>query len=96
VSSDADLWSIAADLETSIDEAPLVGDALEVGTLCAALYSEDELWYRSRVTELDRDGGNAVVLFIDYGNSDTVAIDSLRCLLTEPLLNLDPQAIRYW
>ncbi|CAL1285704.1 unnamed protein product [Larinioides sclopetarius] len=48
------------------------------GMPCCAKYSYDENWYRCEVTDLTENG--AVVLYVDYGNSETVPIDNLRKL----------------
>ncbi|XP_066992259.2 tudor domain-containing protein 1 [Anabrus simplex] len=37
------------------------------GTICAALFPEDELWYRAEILSLNENG--IEVFFIDYGNS---------------------------
>ena len=46
-----------------------------IGTLCAALFT-DGSWYRGRITALAPSG--AEVLYLDYGNSDTVVVSELR------------------
>ncbi|GBM95447.1 hypothetical protein AVEN_54996-2 [Araneus ventricosus] len=52
---------------------------------CCAKYSYDENWYRCEVTDLTENG--AVVLYVDYGNSETVPTDNLR--------KLEPQFIDF-
>ena len=37
------------------------------GDVCAAKFSQDGQWYRAKVEKLDA-GGQATVLFTDYGN----------------------------
>ncbi|XP_028046299.1 maternal protein tudor isoform X2 [Monomorium pharaonis] len=49
---------------SSIDGIP------EEGTLCAAVYSIDDLWYRAEVLDADED--ITTVRFIDYGNTDII------------------------
>lgn len=42
----------------------------EEGTLCVAIYSIDDLWYRAEVLDADED--ITTVRFIDYGNTDVI------------------------
>ena len=61
----------------------------KVGGYCCALFDEDGLWYRAKVTS--RGATEYVVFFLDYGNSATVKKSSLRAL--DP--SLDPKAGKY-
>ena len=45
---------------------------LQVGDVIAALFSEDETWYRASVSCVNPDG-SVSVMFIDYGNSETIS-----------------------
>ena len=58
------------------------------GDLVVAQFSDDGLWYRARVTNLCEDGRSYKVLFVDYGNSDIVAMENLRSL--DPSLATHP------
>ena len=61
------------------------------GTLCAALFSADDRWYRVRV--LGNAGrGDYDIKFIDYGNSAKVNESALRKLPAH-LLAFEPQAM---
>jgi hypothetical protein len=69
---------------TSVDEAmdqfdPNTAEMLEKpikkDTLCAALFAEDNTWYRVKVLG-SRPGDKAEVQFVDFGNVTTVKIDS--------------------
>ncbi len=63
-------------------------ETTEEGTLVAALFDDDGLWYRAKVTTVKEEGGYRV-LFIDYGNeADTTALRSLP----EDLISLPPLA----
>ena len=62
---------------------------VEVGLLAAAPYSEDGAPYRARVLSVA--DGEARVLFVDYGNSESVAVSELKALDAE-LAELPPQA----
>lgn len=74
---------------TPLSEAPKAGE------LVAARFSEDAEWYRARVRRNDREAKRADVLFLDYGNAESVPWSSLRPL-TQPQFNLStlrPQAV---
>ena len=49
-----------------------------IGDFCAAKFSEDDLWYRARVTRVDN--AQVDVLYVDYGNSETVGVGSIKVL----------------
>ena len=50
----------------------------QVGDFCAAKYSEDDVWYRARVSKVT--AGGAEVIFVDYGNSETASLANLKVL----------------
>ena len=50
-----------------------------VGEICAAQFSEDNMWYRAEIKTFDDD--NAQVQFIDYGNSEIVSKTQLKQLV---------------
>ncbi|XP_042144375.1 maternal protein tudor-like [Ixodes scapularis] len=72
-------------------QPPLSPECLEVGLPCCALYSEDGAWYRGVVTAVGPTGAD--VFFVDYGNAETVPLESLRAL-PPGLLALPRQALR--
>ncbi|XP_033632805.1 uncharacterized protein LOC117294486 isoform X2 [Asterias rubens] len=49
-----------------------------IGEACVAKYSVDNSWYRVRVDELR--ATQARVLFVDYGNTETVSLDGIKKL----------------
>lgn len=53
---------------------------LKAGDFVAAKFSVDGEWYRARIRRNDRDNKKAEVLFIDYGNSETLPWSELRPL----------------
>ena len=76
------------------NSAPLPG-APKAGDYVAAKFSEDGQWYRARIRRNDRESKKADVVFIDYGNSESVAWSSLRPL-SQPQFSvqtLKPQAV---
>lgn len=56
----------------SINEVPVIP---EIGSTYVA-HSEDSNWYRCQVTTVD--GENVTVTYVDYGNSEVVAVTELR------------------
>ncbi|XP_021350187.1 uncharacterized protein LOC110448334 isoform X2 [Mizuhopecten yessoensis] len=73
------------DLQTFMDgiqekysnqEKPLATEQVTCGTPCVALYGEDGLWYRATV--LAKNNKDIEVMFVDYGNSETVNLSELR------------------
>ncbi|XP_046357075.2 tudor domain-containing 6-like isoform X1 [Haliotis rufescens] len=63
---------------------------LKKGTFCAALYNEDQRWYRAEV--LDITDESVQVKFLDYGNTETVPVSSIR-QLPDTTANFPAQAI---
>ena len=54
-----------------------------LGQLCIAKYSEDDIWYRAKVIQVEKldphgDEYKVKVQFVDYGNEEIVDIDQLR------------------
>ncbi|KAL9130145.1 MAG: hypothetical protein Q9217_001580 [Psora testacea] len=60
--------------EMSLPGPPKAGDYV------SARFSEDGEWYRARIRRNDREAKKADVLFIDYGNSETLPWSELRPL----------------
>lgn len=61
-------------------------------TLCAALFSADNLWYRVRIVS-NAGRGEYEIKFIDYGNTEKVSEANLRKLPAH-LLAYEPQAMQ--
>ena len=49
----------------------------EIGELCCARFTDDGMWYRA-VVEQKLSDSRMLVVFVDYGNQDSVAVDSIR------------------
>ncbi|XP_051951825.1 tudor domain-containing 6-like [Xyrauchen texanus] len=64
-------------------------EAVPVGSACIALFNEDNLWYRAKVTSRDLD--TLFITFIDYGNESKVNVGKVKALPPE-LLDVPPQA----
>ncbi|KNC55364.1 uncharacterized protein AMSG_11020 [Thecamonas trahens ATCC 50062] len=63
---------------------------LKAGVFVAAKFSLDSCWYRAKIVE-KHDDETVTVLFVDYGNSERVALADLRPI-TDAQLELAPQA----
>ena len=61
-----------------------------IGQLCCAIFSQDNCWYRARVTEVQDE--HVKVVFVDYGNTDEIPFSSLRSI-PEKFLRLPAQCI---
>ena len=68
---------LAAHYDSEEGSAELLNDAdVQDGLLCVARSAEDSAWYRAKVAQ--RSADSAVVQFVDYGNSEEVAVAELR------------------
>ena len=67
-------------------------DAMEAGTPCLALFSEDGCWYRGKVLEAGE--GKSKVAFVDYGNEEWVEHVHIKSI-PDDLLKLPVQAVRF-
>ncbi|XP_061943074.1 maternal protein tudor isoform X1 [Apis cerana] len=63
---------------------------LKIGLPCAALY--DNQWYRAQILGIN--GDNIKVLYVDYGNEETVSLTSLRLIRDDLIKKLPAQAIK--
>lgn len=61
---------------------PLSGPP-KVGDIVSAQFTADKQWYRARVRRVDRTANTADLVYIDYGNSESLPFSSLRPL-TQP------------
>ncbi|XP_067679478.1 maternal protein tudor-like isoform X2 [Haliotis asinina] len=61
------------------------------GMAVVAQYSEDDAWYRALVTKMR--GKKVDILFVDFGNSDTVNADALK-EVSPHIINTPMQAIQ--
>jgi hypothetical protein len=55
--------------------------SLNVASYCATVSAEDEQWYRAKILSFDED--KVEVLYVDFGNKETVKADSVRALCRE-------------
>lgn len=74
------------------NSAPLSGPP-KFGQILGAQFSEDNQFYRAKVKSLDRENKKAEVVYIDYGNRESIPWSRLRVLPDEfGLAKLKPQA----
>ncbi|CAH0559264.1 unnamed protein product [Brassicogethes aeneus] len=76
--------------EQSSSQPPL--ENIDLDRCCVCPYSEDDKWYRAKVYNLEgMEYGVVFVLFVDYGNIESVSCSDLRAMKPEwfqlPLLN---------
>lgn len=64
---------------------------LQIGMACVCKYSVDDLFYRARIESINKDNKTVDVVFVDYGNAETVDVNSIKPLSAD-LINLPMQA----
>ena len=79
------------DFYTNLCKEELVLADPTEGLACVAQFAEDESWYRATITNIT--DNQATVIFVDFGNTDTVHLDSLK-EVTDDFLQISPFAIR--
>ncbi|XP_026673866.1 uncharacterized protein LOC108630430 isoform X2 [Ceratina calcarata] len=65
-----DLMNMQGSFQVQASTFTQVNEILEEGSLCAAVYTIDDSWYRAQVLDADED--ITTVRFIDYGNTDVI------------------------
>ena len=63
---------------SELDIADLRLDNPQVGQICCSQFSVDASWYRAVICNIE--GDHITVQFVDFGNTDTVELDSVRQL----------------
>ncbi|CAG5127804.1 unnamed protein product, partial [Candidula unifasciata] len=76
----ADLMDNIALVYSSDDPPPAINSP-HSGQPCVALYAEDDSWYRGQIVAVK--GSACVVMFVDFGNEDTVSNKNIRVLTPE-------------
>lgn len=66
---------------SACSDSRLTVEPVSKDTIVAALYPEDDSWYRAKVMSCNSEG--VMVMFIDHGNTEAIAQGSLRKLPTE-------------
>lgn len=73
------------------EEDHQIVENFEIGKFCIASYSLDQSWYRAMITDVQND--NIELLYVDYGNKETVSKCNIREILPE-LKNIPIQAVK--
>jgi len=74
-----DLDAMMAELAEDCQHRPVLTSFPDIGQPCAALYSEDNGWYRATIDSIPADStSRRVVKFVDYGNIESCDVSSLR------------------
>jgi len=76
----AKLETLMSKLRKEFQDSPPLAGAFNAkrNDLCAAQFSEDNEWYRAKVEKVQ--GQNATILYVDYGNKETVPTSRLASL----------------
>ena len=73
-----DLLNQMFDFFTATTDDRLTVDTVDDDMVVAALFAEDESWYRAKVVKVEEE--EVTVQFLDHGNQVTVTMESLRKL----------------
>lgn len=90
-----DLQTIEMLVSETYDQMGPTEDALEmcfVDSPCCAKFSQDFKWYRALVTRIFSEA-EVEVLFVDYGNTDTLKVEGVKQIKSE-LLTFQVQAVK--
>ena len=87
----ARLRELSQAINTHCLSTPLLTCSPVLGQLCCAEFSQDKTWYRARVIGSPQQGAIAVQ-FVDFGNTESVALSSL-CQLPANMTSLPAQAV---
>lgn len=79
---------------THILEDSNLSAPLSPGQPCCVSYSGDDNWCRGQIEEVDGETLTARVLYVDFGNTDTIAISDLYSLPSQ-FFNIPVQAISF-
>ena len=91
ISAEEKIESMHALIETKANTIPTEFD-ITPGMLCLAKYTETGTFYRGVICEVNADQ-SVKVLYIDYGNTDTVDIIDIKVPLPEEFCVLPVQAV---
>lgn len=59
------------------------GDTLPTANqdiFCCGQFTEDDCWYRARITKCESKGDKVEVIYVDYGNHESLTLSRLRML----------------
>ncbi|XP_046691841.1 tudor domain-containing 6-like [Silurus meridionalis] len=84
-----EISDIIQNIGCTSESSTLDAETIPVRSACIALFDEDQLWYRAKVTSIEKD--MLSVLFVDYGNESNVKVSDIRPLPFE-VSDVPPQA----
>lgn len=82
-------FHISPSANQPLPQAPKAGDFV------SARFTEDDTWYRARIRRNDRENKTSEVVYVDFGNSETIPWSRLRALDQSKfgVQKLRPQAV---
>ncbi|XP_051163824.1 maternal protein tudor-like isoform X2 [Leptopilina boulardi] len=86
----SDLEKMMATINSYAATAPLLRQ-IDVNSLCIAPYELDNKWYRVKILKRVKDDVN--VLYVDYGNEETVNVNQLREISRDLVTQMPCQAM---
>ncbi|XP_064597799.1 uncharacterized protein LOC135464225 isoform X2 [Liolophura sinensis] len=87
--ADTDIDNINEDIQCLSETASRIpGPELTPGDYCVAKYTADNTWCRARILQYVPGTDTVDVLFVDYGNEEQIALQSIRQL--NPKLSFHP------
>lgn len=90
VAAQDELAQLQENIQIVAASLPLLDNFAE-GTQCIVKYSVDELWYRATI--IDSDSQITSILFVDYGNTDTITDNQFIKMMNEAFADVPPFAI---
>ncbi|XP_042908070.1 uncharacterized protein [Parasteatoda tepidariorum] len=76
---------------SKLSPSDAIVDRPHVGMICVAQFHQDSVWYRGRITKMDKTGIS--VIYVDYGNTEIVEKKKVRCI-AQDFTGLPIQAIK--
>ncbi|VEN52474.1 unnamed protein product [Callosobruchus maculatus] len=75
-----ELLDLGQQIDQNHMEQPVVKKTdIRIGMPCICRYSEDEVWYRAEIFNIDGlDCGYVFVFFVDFGNVESVTVDNIK------------------
>lgn len=86
-----DLARLMDQIANFVTDEPLEKSHVKVGVPCLGMYTENDMWHRAQIVEV-QDDAYATVSYIDYGNSETLSLERLHAI-SDSQLKLPSQGI---
>ena len=85
------LEELMGQIASEASDQPLERSQVKVGLPCLGRYTENDLWHRAQILNV-QDDANVTVSYVDYGNQETIPLDRL-CPISYSHLKLPAQGI---